>query len=89
MFVPGGQDVHPSVVEAAVVGVPDPERGEVGRAFVRYADGGGPSREELREFLRARLAGHEVPAHIEVVERSPRTGVGKVRKAELRRFPAS
>jgi fatty-acyl-CoA synthase len=98
MFISGGENVypaevesalveHPDVVEAAVVGVPDPRWGEVGRAFVRYAAGGGPTREELREFLLARLAKYKVPVHVDVVDRLPRTGSGKVRKAELRRLP--
>ncbi|QFZ19523.1 acyl-CoA synthetase [Saccharothrix syringae] len=98
MFISGGENVypaevenalaeHPAVVEAAVVGVPDPRWGEVGRAFVRYAEGGGPSREELREFLAARLAKYKVPVHVEVVGALPRTGSGKVRKSELRRLP--
>ncbi|ONI89961.1 hypothetical protein ALI22I_13640 [Saccharothrix sp. ALI-22-I] len=64
-----------------------PAVGEVGRAFVRYAEGGGPTREELREFLLARLAKYKVPVHIDVVEQLPRTGSGKVRKAELRKLP--
>ena len=98
MFISGGENVypaevenalveHPAVVEAAVVGVPDPRWGEVGRAFVRFADGGGPSREELREFLLARLAKYKVPAHIDLVDHLPRTASGKVRKADLRRLP--
>ncbi|KOX20541.1 AMP-dependent synthetase [Saccharothrix sp. NRRL B-16348] len=98
MFISGGENVypaevenalveHPAVVEAAVVGVPDPRWGEVGRAFVRYAAGGGPTREELREFLLARLAKYKVPVHVDVVERLPRTGSGKVRKADLRALP--
>ena len=98
MFISGGENVypaevegallaHPDVVEAAVVGVPDARWGEVGRAFVRYAAGGGPSPEELREFLLARLAKYKVPVHVDVVRRLPRTGSGKVRKAELRQLP--
>ena len=100
MVITGGENVypaevenaivaHPAVVEAAVIGVPDQRWGEVGRAFVRYGSGGGPSREELREFLLARLAKYKVPVHVDVVEQLPRTGSGKVRKAELRRLPVS
>ncbi|XVS67367.1 acyl-CoA synthetase [Actinosynnema sp. CA-299493] len=98
MFISGGENVypaevenalvaHPDVVEAAVVGVPDPRWGEVGRAFVRYADGGGPSEQALRAFLLTRLAKYKVPVHVDVVDRLPRTGSGKVRKSELRRLP--
>lgn len=98
MFISGGENVypaevenalaeHPAVVEAAVVGVPDPRWGEVGRAFVRYGAGGGPTPEELRGFLATRLAKYKVPVHVDVVDALPRTGSGKVRKAELRRLP--
>ncbi|ROP36039.1 acyl-CoA synthetase [Saccharothrix texasensis] len=98
MFISGGENVypaevenalvaHPDVVEAAVIGVPDPRWGEVGRAFVRCAGGGGPSREELRAFLLTRLAKYKVPVHVDLVDRLPRTGSGKVRKAALRQLP--
>ncbi|MEV8441373.1 long-chain fatty acid--CoA ligase [Actinosynnema sp. NPDC051121] len=98
MFISGGENVypaevenalveHPDVVEAAVVGVPDPRWGEVGRAFVRYADRGGPTRDELRAFLLTRLAKYKVPRHIDVVTHLPRTSSGKVRKSDLRHLP--
>jgi fatty-acyl-CoA synthase len=95
MFISGGENVypaevenalveHPDVVEAAVIGVPDPRWGEVGRAFVRYTDRGGPTRDELRAFLLTRLAKYKVPLHIDVVTDLPRTSSGKVRKPDLR-----
>ncbi|MFI9005997.1 long-chain fatty acid--CoA ligase [Actinosynnema sp. NPDC053489] len=98
MFISGGENVypaevesalveHPAVVEAAVVGVPHPRWGEVGRAFVRYAEGGGPTEEELRAFLATRLARYKIPAHVDVVPALPRTASGKVRKSELRHLP--
>ncbi|TQM78815.1 fatty-acyl-CoA synthase [Saccharothrix saharensis] len=98
MFISGGENVypaevenalveHPDVVEAAVVGVPDPRWGEVGRAFVRPASGRGPTRDELRAFLLPRLAKYKVPVHFDLVDHLPRTASGKVRKAALRHHP--
>jgi len=98
MFVSGGENVypaevenaiftHPAVLDTAVVGVPDETWGEVGRAFVVCRPGACLSATEIREFLTPRLAKHKIPAHVEMVTELPRTGSGKVRKAELRRWP--
>ncbi|MGP4016575.1 acyl-CoA synthetase [Saccharopolyspora sp. 5N708] len=95
MFISGGENVypaevenaifaHPAVAEVAVVGVPDQRWGEVGRAFVVCRPDTALTRDELREFLRGRLAKYKIPVHLEVVERLPRTGSGKVQKARLR-----
>jgi fatty-acyl-CoA synthase len=73
---------HPSVSEAAVVARPDAKWGEVPVAFVTALDAIDP--EELRAFLRSRLAGFKVPKAIEVVEELPKTGTGKIQKFLLR-----
>ena len=99
MFISGGENVypaevenvlaaHPAVAEAAVVAVPDPRWGEVGRAFVRLSDGVPPPAEaELGAFCRERLAAYKVPASFERVEDFPRTAAGKVQKHLLVRAP--
>ncbi|RRO14132.1 long-chain-fatty-acid--CoA ligase [Saccharopolyspora rhizosphaerae] len=98
MFISGGENVypaevesalfeHPAVAEAAVVGVPDERWGEVGRAFVVCHQDAQLTGEELRGFLRGRLAKYKIPAHVDVVDRLPRTGSGKVQKAQLRAAP--
>lgn len=72
---------HPEVVEAAVVGLPHPVLGQVvGAALVTRIEVGLP---ELREFLRSRLADHELPARVVRMERLPRNPAGKVLKTEL------
>ncbi|MCS7079936.1 MAG: long-chain fatty acid--CoA ligase [Chloracidobacterium sp.] len=94
MFISGGENVypaevesvlheHPSVVEAAVVGVPDPKWGEVGAAFVVLT--GDASDDELTAFCRARLAGYKVPKRFIRLPALPRTGAHKIDKAALRR----
>jgi len=73
---------HPGVVEAAAAGLPHDMLGSVVGAAVVAAPGLDPA--ALRGFLRQRLAGHEVPARLLVVDALPRNEAGKVVKAELR-----
>jgi fatty-acyl-CoA synthase len=78
---------HPAIVEAAVVGRPDEKWGEVPVAFVTSREPIDP--DEVREFLRARLARYKVPKQIEVVDELPKTGTGKIQKFLLRTALAS
>ncbi len=75
---------HPAVTEVAVIGVPDPVRGEVPRAFVVLRDGQQAGRQELFEWCRQRLAGYKVPRAIDVVPDLPKTVTGKILKTQLR-----
>ncbi|KQQ63333.1 AMP-binding protein [Pseudomonas sp. Leaf129] len=78
---------HPAVVEAAVVGKPDPERTEVIKAFVVLQAGfqAGPElAETLRLHVRQRLAAHAYPREIEFVEQLPKTPSGKLQRFILR-----
>jgi fatty-acyl-CoA synthase len=91
MYISGGENVYPAeveavlhehtqVVDAAVVGVPDKQWGEVGVAFV-VADG--VTDEELLEWCRARLARFKVPKSVRFVVEVPRNSLGKIQKQEL------
>jgi acetyl-CoA synthetase len=78
---------HPSVVNVAVVGIPDPIRTESIKAFVVLADGVEPStelEEELRNSVKSRLAKYEYPREFEFLESLPLTVTGKVLRRELR-----
>ncbi len=72
---------HPKVLEAAVVGRPDPVRDEVPVAFVVAADvADPPTADELMAWCAARLGKAKVPRDITFVDELPRTSVGKIRK---------
>jgi long-chain acyl-CoA synthetase len=75
---------HPDVAEVAVIGVADPYRGEVAKAFVQLKPGRGRfTLEELRAFLADKLGRHELPTHLEFRDCLPRTAVGKLAKRHL------
>jgi fatty-acyl-CoA synthase len=75
---------HPDVVEAAVVGIPDPRWGEVPKAFVVTRPGRELSLEDAQQWVRRTLAGFKVPRSLEACAELPKTATGKVQKFELR-----
>jgi non-ribosomal peptide synthetase component E (peptide arylation enzyme) len=76
---------HPKVADAAVVGLPDEERGELACAVVVCKPGETLSFAEMQGFLRERrLSLHKVPERLELVETLPRNPSGKVLKKDLR-----
>jgi fatty-acyl-CoA synthase len=95
VYISGGENVypaeveavlftHPSVLDAAVVGVADERWGETGAAFVVLAEGADTSEDELIAHCRASLAAFKVPKLVRVVAELPRSGMNKVVKDELR-----
>ncbi|MCU1346440.1 MAG: acyl-CoA synthetase [Acidimicrobiia bacterium] len=75
---------HPSVREAAVVGVPDAYRGETVKAFVSFRRGQSAAEEELVAHCRERLAAFKVPRSVVVLDDLPKTATGKILRRELR-----
>jgi acyl-CoA synthetase (AMP-forming)/AMP-acid ligase II len=95
MIIRGGENIypreieevlftHPSLLDAAVVGVPDDYWGEQVAAVIRLRPGAGtPSASELEEYCRARLARHKTPRKWFVTDEYPLTGSGKIQKHRI------
>lgn len=75
---------HPAVFEAAVVGEPDPYRGENVVAYVSLVAGASTEAAELVAFVRERLAAYKVPRRITFVDELPKTATGKIRRKDMR-----
>ncbi len=80
---------HPAVSMVAVVGIPDEIRTEVVKAFIILKPGvsSGPDMEEdIKKFVKTRLAAHEYPREIEFVSELPMTATGKIMRKELKKL---
>ncbi|MEQ0564331.1 acyl-CoA synthetase [Amycolatopsis sp. NEAU-NG30] len=94
MIVSGGENVFPievenllvereDVIEAAVIGVEDPEFGQRLKAFVVRAEGSSLDADEVREYVKANLARYKVPRDVEFLDELPRNATGKVLRTKL------
>ena len=95
MYIRGGYNIYPAEVEAvlsdhpsidrvAVVGMPDPVLGQIGVAFAVVSPGAGePTLDELRSWIRLRLADYKSPDRLVIVEELPLTSMLKIDKRAL------
>jgi fatty-acyl-CoA synthase len=75
---------HPAILDAAVVGIPDSDWGEVPVGFVILKPGQREDADELMQFCRTRLASYKVPRTWRFVTQFPQTASGKIQKFRLR-----
>ena len=78
---------HPAVAESAVVGKPDPLRGEIVKAYVILAPGHEPSealKTEIQDFVKQHTAPYKYPREVEFRQTLPKTISGKIRRVDLR-----
>ena len=76
-------DKHPSVKSSAIIGQPDPSRGEVPLAFVELVEGAEFDETSLRSHCRETLAQYKVPREIRMLEALPRNPTGKIMRRAL------
>ena len=95
MILTGGENVystevenvlymHPAVLEAAVVGIPDEKWGEMVKAIVVLKEGIEVTEEEIIGFCKEKLARYKAPKSVDFYPALPKTGSGKIAKGELR-----
>jgi long-chain acyl-CoA synthetase len=95
MIITGGENVfpreveeilykHPSVSEAAVIGIPDPYWVEKVHAVIELKKGATATPEEIMTFSKKYLAGYKTPKSVEFIEALPKNAAGKILKKELR-----
>ena len=76
----------PGVQEAAVIGQPDPRKGEQPVAFVAPNEGVRLDEKSLQQFVRGKLADYKVPRRVTILPALPRNATGKILKNALRQL---
>ncbi len=75
---------HPDIIEAAVIGIPSPVRGETPKAFIVAKEGSSLGKREVMQFCQDKLSRFKIPKEIEFRKELPKSAVGKVLKRVLK-----
>jgi len=95
MIISGGENIypaeienvlynHPKILEAAVIGIPDPDWGESVKAYIVLKAGQAMTEAEVIDFCREQLASYKKPRVVQFIDALPRNASGKVLKTTLR-----
>jgi fatty-acyl-CoA synthase len=95
MFISGAENVypaeieqflytHPKISEVAVIGVPDQQWGEVGKAYIVLKQATTVTAEEMKEFCTGKLAKYKIPKYFELIAELPKGHSGKILKKALK-----
>lgn len=95
MFISGGSNIypleieesiaaHPDVLEACVVGIPDEKWGEIGVAAISLKDGAAMDYDQLKAFLKPKIASYKIPKRLVIFDVLPKSGYGKITKKIVR-----
>ena len=77
---------HPSILKAAVIGVPDEKWGERVVAAVIPREGRAPELKEIQAYLKKHLAAYKIPKEMMILDRLPESSMGKIQKQELKKI---
>ncbi len=95
MIIRGGENVypreieeflfsHPDIIDASVIGVPDPKFGEEIAAWIKVKPGSSLDENEIKEFCRGKIAHYKIPRYVKITDSFPMTVTGKIQKYIMR-----